>query len=390
MGSEWQSVSFGQLIVAGLLEIGDGYRAKNSELGGDGPIFLRAGHVRDTHIDLDGVDRFHRQLESAVASKMSAPGDVIVTTKGNSTGRVAFIDDRMPPVVYSPHLSYWRSLRRTSLVPGYLRYWSRSAEFRDQLSGLASSTDMAPYLSLVDQRRLRITLPPPAEQERIARILGALDDKIELNRRMSRTLESIARALFDRATAGRPMVPYHTALGVRMGAPFKGGAFSSPGHGRPLLRIRDLSTFVSDICTTEIRGDETVIRPGDIVVGMDAEFRATLWLGPDSVLNQRVCSFRGLNGVGRAFVLHAIEPELARQEQAKTGTTVIHLNKADIDSFTVPELNTNEHRHLSATTEPLVDLIVAEALESRMLLMIRDALIPGFCSPSSVQEKASA
>ena len=71
-----------------------------------------------------------------------------------------------------------------------------SVQFRDQLSGLASSTDMAPYLSLVDQRRLRITLPPPAEQERIARVLGALDDKIELNRRMSQTLESMARALF--------------------------------------------------------------------------------------------------------------------------------------------------------------------------------------------------
>jgi type I restriction enzyme, S subunit len=44
--------TFGELIADGLLEIGDGYRAKNEELGGDGPIFLRAGHVTDTHIDL--------------------------------------------------------------------------------------------------------------------------------------------------------------------------------------------------------------------------------------------------------------------------------------------------------------------------------------------------
>jgi type I restriction enzyme, S subunit len=196
MGSEWRTVSFGQLIDEGVLEIGDGYRAKNAELGGDGPIFLRAGHVRDTHIDLDGVDRFHRDLADVVASKMSAPGDVVVTTKGNSTGRVAFIDDRMPPVVYSPHLSYWRSRRRTALVPGFLRYWSRGVQFQDQLSGLASSTDMAPYLSLVDQKRLRISLPTPAEQERIACVLGALDDKIDLNRRMSQTLESMARALY--------------------------------------------------------------------------------------------------------------------------------------------------------------------------------------------------
>lgn len=55
---------------------------------------------------------------------------------------------------------------------------------------------MAPYLSLRDQRRLRITLPPIQDQRAIARVLGALDDKIELNREMNRTLEAAARAIF--------------------------------------------------------------------------------------------------------------------------------------------------------------------------------------------------
>ena len=196
MGSEWREYTFADLIQSSALEIGDGYRARNSELGGDGPIFLRAGHVRDTHIDLDGVDRFRRELARAVAPKMSRPGDVIVTTKGNSTGRTSYVGDRLPPVVYSPHLSYWRSLDAEVIEPGFLRYWSRSQQFQDQLAGLAASTDMAPYLSLVDQKRLRITLPSTGEQRAIAHILGTLDDKIELNRRTNETLEAIARALF--------------------------------------------------------------------------------------------------------------------------------------------------------------------------------------------------
>jgi type I restriction enzyme S subunit len=196
LAGEWREYTFADMIQARVLEIGDGYRAKNSELGGDGPIFLRAGHVRDTHIDLDGVDRFRCELAGAVASKMSRPGDVLVTTKGNSTGRTSYVSDTLPPVVYSPHLSYWRSLDAEMIVPGFLRYWSRSQSFRDQLAGLAASTDMAPYLSLVDQKRLRIKLPAAGEQRRIAHILGTLDDKIELNRRMSETLEATARALF--------------------------------------------------------------------------------------------------------------------------------------------------------------------------------------------------
>ena len=40
-------------------------------------------------------------------------------------------------------------------------------------------------------------LPPLAEQKAIAAVLGALDDKIELNRRMNATLEAMARALFQ-------------------------------------------------------------------------------------------------------------------------------------------------------------------------------------------------
>jgi type I restriction enzyme S subunit len=195
-GEGFEKTTFGQLIADGALEIGDGYRAKNEELGGDGLIFLRAGHVTDTHIDFEGAERFHAALESRVRSKLARPGDAVVTTKGNSTGRTTYVTSSMPSFVYSPHLSYWRSIDTNRIEGGFLRYWSKGPEFAAQLVGMKASTDMAPYLSLVDQRRLQITLPPPAEQRAIAHILGTLDDKIELNRRMNETLESMARAIF--------------------------------------------------------------------------------------------------------------------------------------------------------------------------------------------------
>lgn len=192
----WRTFTFQELIDGGLLEIGDGYRAKNDELGGDGPLFLRAGHVTDTHIDFGGVERFHAELADQVQPKLARHGDTIVTTKGNSTGRTSYVTPNMPFFVYSPHLSYWRSLDHKRLVPGFVRYWARGREFSEQLGGMKASTDMAPYLSLTDQRRLRITLPTSTEQQVIAEILGTLDDKIDLNRRMNETLERVARAIF--------------------------------------------------------------------------------------------------------------------------------------------------------------------------------------------------
>jgi type I restriction enzyme S subunit len=55
---------------------------------------------------------------------------------------------------------------------------------------------MADYVSLKDQRLMKVTLPDIDIQRAIARILGALDDKIELNRKMNQTLEAMAQSLF--------------------------------------------------------------------------------------------------------------------------------------------------------------------------------------------------
>jgi len=63
------------------------------------------------------------------------------------------------------------------------------------LREFASGTTQ-PNLNTEIARSLEISLPPEREQRAIARVLGALDDKIELNRRLNRTLEELAAALF--------------------------------------------------------------------------------------------------------------------------------------------------------------------------------------------------
>lgn len=411
-----ESVTFQELIDSGVLEIGDGYRAQNSELGGTGPIFLRAGHVTDSHIDFTGVERFHEHLADRVRSKMSRVGDTIVTTKGNSTGRTSFVTDRLTPFVYSPHLSYWRTRDPERLCHGFLRYWSRSAEFTRQLSAMKTSTDMAPYLSLTDQRRLRVTLPRPSDQKAIVALLGSLDDKIELNRRMNTTLEGMARALFeswfvdfdpvraklngqrpaglDVATAalfpsvlGESGLPEDWRLGsiyeiaqVIYGAPFASSLFNSQGNGKPLVRIRDLVDQSPEVFTTEVHPRGYLLKPGDVVVGMDGEFRAYLWAGVESWLNQRVCVFSPRDGFSAAFVRNSIMEPLAGVEATETATTVIHLGKNDIDRFEVVIPDSSVCETFGAICQPWYDRIVANTIESRTLASLRDTLLPRLLS----------
>jgi type I restriction enzyme S subunit len=225
-----------------------------------------------------------------------------------------------------------------------------------------------------------IPLPPLAEQRAIAGVLGALDDKIESNRRISQLLLEVIQLEFQLEVADVDDVPFTSALKVEMGSPFSGDQFAVEGVGRPLIRIRDLKTMQPQVWTTEHRQDEIRVERGDVLVGMDAEFRSTLWTGAEGVLNQRMCRFVPLPHVGTAFTLLSIRPDLEYCERAKSGTTVIHLNKADIDRFRVPNLTIQRHLELKVVTQPMVERLVSLGTESQSLANLRDALLPELLS----------
>lgn len=370
--------SLAQLAGRGTLEIGDGYRTKTDELGRPGLPILRVAEVKQGRLTPALSDYVREEYRQSIGSKVSRAFDVVVTTKG-TVGRVARIPAGAPEFVYSPQVCFIR-VTDDSIDPRWLYYWFVGPSFREQSLRVQAQTDMAAYINLADLRAMQINVPVLAQQRGIATTLGALDDRIESNRRVVTAAFGIADLEARQMASERRPEPYAATMDLIMGSAFKGTHFSESGRGRPLMRIRDLKTFSPKTWTTESRPDETTIHPGEIVVGMDAEFRARIWMGPDALLNQRVCSFRARPGVSRAFVLHALAPQLHASERAKSGTTVIHLNRADIERFTAPTVTPGEHRQLSYRTEPLVDAAVNAATQSRRLSAIRDALLPELMS----------
>jgi len=99
-------------------------------------------------------------------------------------------------------LAGWNVARAIAVLPikeEVGAYWVkmalRSPAAKARIQSRLNTTVQA-TLNLGDLAKLPILLPPPTDRERIGYILGALDDKIELNRRMNETLESMARAIF--------------------------------------------------------------------------------------------------------------------------------------------------------------------------------------------------
>ena len=124
-------------------------------------------------------------------------GDVVFTHAGN-IGQVAFIppSSEFERYVLSQRQFYMRC-NRAKVLPEFVVAYFKTPEGRHKLLANTSQVGVPSIAQPVTYlRTIEIPLPSISEQRAIAHILGTLDDKIELNRRMSETLEAMARALF--------------------------------------------------------------------------------------------------------------------------------------------------------------------------------------------------
>ena len=122
---------------------------------------------------------------------MPKVGDVVMTTEA-PLGEIGQLDDCN--VALGQRLITFRG-KPELLNNTYLKFAMQSAFVQNQLRAKSTGTTVI-GVRQSEFRKVEIPLPPLAEQQRIGRILGSLDDKIELNRKMNETLEAMAQAIF--------------------------------------------------------------------------------------------------------------------------------------------------------------------------------------------------
>lgn len=164
------------------------------------------------------------------------------------------------------------------------------------------------------------------------------------------------------------------------GAPFASKMFNTDGIGQPIIRIRDLKSQEFVTYTTEKHPKGHLINPGDIVVGMDGEFRPYIWGNKQAWLNQRVCIFENKRPKGKAFLLLTIKPLLKVIEQTQVATTVIHIGKKDFDAFEIILPDIKALNQFDEITTPMMEQIVNSRLENKRLSLLRDTLLPKLMS----------
>ncbi len=163
-------------------------------------------------------------------------------------------------------------------------------------------------------------------------------------------------------------------LEIQNGFAFDSKRFST-SKGMPLIRIRDLKNGM----TTEINydgdyDDRFVVSAGDLLIGMDGEFRCYEWAGGKALLNQRVCRLQNFHStLDPRFVLYGVNSYLKEIEDETAFTTVKHLSAKRIlgIEFPVPPL-TEQRRIVAILDEAFEGIAAAKANAEKNLLNARE------------------
>ncbi len=254
-----------------------------------------------------------------------------------------------------------------------------------------SAQSAQPNINLKQIGKIKINLPDRKKQDQIVSLLSAIDLKIsnnvEINDNLLEQMQALYKSWFvDYRPFGGVMPTSWTQTGIYSlaniiyGAPFASKQFNTEGNGKPIIRIRDLKDQQFATYTTEVHPKGYLLHPGDIVVGMDGEFRPYIWGNDEAWLNQRVCVFENKRPNGKAFLYFTIKPLLFAIEQTQVATTVIHIGKKDFDAFEIMFPDTELLDAFDAITTPMVEQIVSNSIENKRLAIMRDALLPKLMS----------
>ena len=308
----------------------------------------------------------------------------------------------------------------SQIDPVFLSYFLGLRAFKEHIRSIAVGATM-PSINTKILSNVTVYAPPLPEQRRIAHILGTLDEKIELNRRMNETLEEMARAIFKdwfvdfgpvRAKMeGRdPYLPedvwqlfpdrlveselgevpegwgvkaldevanYRNGLALQKFRP-------EPDEGQlPVVKIAQLRSGVADSgeWAKASINPECVINDGDIIFSWSGSLLVKIWAGGRAALNQHLFKVTS-SDFPKWFYLYFTKHHLAEFQSiaADKTTTMGHIKRQHLKEAKCAVPSSEILEAASDRLESLLQQSILNDVASRRLTALRDSLLPGLVS----------
>ena len=278
-------------------------------------------------------------------------------------------------------------------IPEFVYYLAISPEIRTQAIQSMTGTSGRQRVERDVFDKIVISIPKVSEQRVIAKILSDLDEKIELNRQMNKTLESIAQAIFKRLFMDEDKDATIGKLGdildmIESGSRPKGGIDTNLSEGIPSIGAENIdgigcydyskTRYVPiDFFNTMNRG---IVKDYDVLVYKDGAY-----IGRKSMfgngfpyekccVNEHVFILRSNNRVNQFFLYFLLnQTEL---KQLNTNSAQPGLNQESMKSWCINIPAKIKIDRFGEIVKPLVDGIFYNCNQSRNLSQIRDSLLP--------------
>lgn len=421
---EIRSTTLGEICTGngGTIQTGPfGSQLHRSDYREFGVPVIMPTNIRNGRIVLDGIAYIAEADAERLGRHRAKPGDIIFSRRGE-VDKCAVVTEREAGWLCGTGCLLAR-INLGKADPNYVGYRINFDVTRLWLRQHAVGLVM-PNLNTGILSRIPLTTPGLSEQRKIAAVLSAIDDKIELNRRMNETLEVSARALFQdwfvdfgptRAKAeGRPayLAPDLWSLfpdrlgdgGVPEGweweslldqanwvngAAYKNMHFVDRHEGLPVVKIAELKAGVSGqtkFTNTDL-GARYRIDDGELLFSWsgnpDTSIDAFVWTGGAAWLNQHIFAVRENDKRTKAelfVLLKWLMPQFAEIARNKQTTGLGHVTKDDMKRLRVVLASRGIRRAFSHCVAPIFDQFLSNITESRTLAATRDALLPKLMS----------
>lgn len=363
-----------------------------------GVPIIRGGNLGRGKLVEEGFVFLTEEKADELANSQALPGDIVITHRG-TLGQVVMVPRRSRYPRYIVSQSQMKvTLDESRAYPEFVTYYLQSPAGQHALLKYASQVGVPSIAQpLTSLRKVVVPLPSMAEQHAMAGVLGALDERLESNRRSAALSEELADLIYLGISNGWREVAL-LDLAAEGTLTFSDGYRTRAdqlGHpGVPILRVADMSDchFTVANGTDHVsleytaRAAEKCSKPGDVIVSTKGTVGRTAMLrdgDPHVVYSPQICFFRSSGcGALSPSVLHRWARVGFRRQamDVKSQTDMApYVNLGDLGRMTVPVPPSgggDEVRQL----EELDQLAAGRRRESSCLEQLRDALLPELLS----------
>ena len=415
MNEPWEEVTLDQ--VASEITVGH-VGPMADEYTDSGVPFLRSLNVEPFRINATDLRKISREFHLKLKKSALRPGDVVIVRTGKP-GSCAVIPEWLPEANCSDVVVV-RASRRVR--PTFISYVVNSSAAHHIDAHTVGAVQQ--HFNVGSARQIRFRLPPIAEQDRILGVLGILDEKIELNRRMNETLEAMARAIFkdwfvdfgptrakmegrapylapdlwslfpDRLdNEGKPEGWGNSTIGQEVDV--VGGSTPSTkeaafwGGGIAWATPKDLSSLSTPVLLSTERQitdaglsqiGSGLLPVGTVLLSSRAPIGYMAIAQIPVAVNQGFIAMVCRKRLSNVFVWLWTNANMETVHQNANGSTFQEISKANFRPIEVTVAADELLQEFDGTVRPLFDRIVANEKENRTLAATRDLLLPKLMS----------